>query len=138
MRVVDDRHGSPRRRERIDERGIGVLDELALELWNGGVEARVRSHGIEHRKLFLLGDLAVDLAESRREMDDARPFVDGDEVGDHDPVGSGIDGQVVERPLVPQAGEIGHGHRLDGLHLFAEHVGDARRGEDEVAPAIGR
>ena len=137
MRVVDDRHDSTRRRERVDERGVGVLDELTLELRDRRVEARVRSHRVEHRQLFLLGDLAVHLAEGRSEVDDPRPFVDGDEVGDHDPVGAGIDGEVVERPVVSEAGEIGHGDRLDDLDVLAEHVGDARRGEDEVASTVG-
>ncbi len=106
-----------------------------------GTDESKRASGpdrVEHRQLFLLGDLAVHLAERGREVDDPRPFVDGDEVGDHDPVGAGIDGEVVERPLVPEAGEIGHGDRLDDLDVFAEHVGDARRGEDEVTPAAGR
>ena len=119
VRVVDDRHDSTRCRERVDERGVGVLDELTPELRDRRVEARVRSNRVEHRQLFVLGDLAVHLTERGREVDDPRPFVDGDEVGDHDPVGAGIDRQVFERPLVPEAGEIGHGDRLVELDVLA-------------------
>ena len=87
VRVVDHALEPPGRRERVDDRGVGVLHEGARP--GGGPaggrdERRGRAHRVDHREPLGVGDLAVDLTEPGREVHDARTVVDGHEVGgDH-------------------------------------------------------
>ena len=139
VRVVDQPLESARRRERVDDRGVGVLHEHARPRCaaRGGVdERRRRPHRVEHRQALGVGDLAVDLAERGREVHDAGAVVDGHEVGgDHPP------------RRTPGARGARRGARTGGRRgrttatapttsaSSPKHVGDARRRHHEVAPA---
>ena len=99
-----------------------------------GTEASNRADGVdgvEDREALALADLAVDLAERRREVDDAGAVVDGHEVGDHHAVRVAVDRQDVERSLVVAPDELVDGDRTDDLGVGAEHRLDPIRGEHD-------
>ncbi len=130
VRVVDDALEAPRGRERVDDVGVGVLDEAARPGCRD--ERGVGPHGVEGWQALALGDLAVDLAERRREVHDARTVVDRDEVGNHD-TRRGVEDERVEGPLVVQPVELADRDRADDLDVVAEHRVEAAGGEHEVA-----
>ena len=79
------------------------------------LEARLRVHRVEHRQALGLADLAVDLAERRREVHDPGAVVGGHEVGGDDAPAVALGGQPVEGPLVPQADEVARRDRTDDV-----------------------
>ena len=136
MRVVDDALELPGRRERVDDRGIGVLHEGARPRGGaaGGVDERGgRADRVEHREPLGVGDLAVDLAERGREVHDARAVVDGHEVGGDDARPRRRQLEEVERALVVQPDQLVDRDRAEHLGVVAQHVGDARRTHHQVA-----
>ena len=83
MLVLDDTHEASAAFQLLDERGIGVFDELpAVRRVD---EGRVGPDRVEHREAFAFGDLAVDLAEGGGEVHEAGPVVDGHELVGDDP-----------------------------------------------------
>ncbi len=84
--VVDDAFEPAAGREGVEQRGVGVLHELAgVGGRNGVVEAGCGSDRVEHAETLGGADLAVDLAERRREVHDARAVVERHEIGRDDP-----------------------------------------------------
>jgi hypothetical protein len=70
------------RLEGLDDRGVGVLDPLTLEVGDPLVEATAQVDRVLQRDAVLLAEPEVVLAEGDRCMDQARALVGGDEVGE--------------------------------------------------------
>ena len=121
----------------VAERAFGgsILHVHPGESARHGVEkAPVPADGVLHRQSRGLAQPKVVLPVHHRGVDDARPFVDRDEVRlEHRPrgIGAGAVHRFREERAVAPPGEFAGAHLPDDLVWVPEHLGHAVAGEDE-------
>ncbi len=121
--------------QHLDELAVRVLHELACDCGDRVGEARRAVDRVEHRQALGLCDLAVDLAERRREVHDAAAVLGGHEVGRDDPPAVAFGIEPVERSLVVKADQVLDRDGFEDLRAVAEHRVDPRPCHHEVALA---
>ena len=118
--------------ERLDDVGVGLLDEAAGEIGDPLVEAAAEVDRVLQRDPVLLAEAEVVLAERDRGVDQAGALVGGDEVGEQDGVAArAVVGDVVEGGLVGGPRDRLAGEMREHLRLLAEHRLDAVAGQHE-------
>ncbi len=105
-------------------------ERLSLDQGDRVREGRPAVEGVEDADLLALSEPLVVNAEARRDVDDPRTLVGGDEIREDDPVPPRPRTRGVERRLVGPAGERARGDPVDDLDVGREVAGDGGGGED--------
>ncbi len=116
----------------LDDRGVGVFEELAGDGRHGREEITVLADGVQHRQAVPLAELQVVLAVSRRDVHDARAVFRRHELGRPNAADVARHRQVVEQALVAHAVELATKRRADDFDgLVLEHRGTQRLRENQ-------
>ena len=138
--VVESTKQRPTTFELVVDRPVGLAHVLALEPRDLVSELAVGSDRVEGRQPVFARHLAVDLAESRRLMDEPGTVVGRDVFGEHDVTGVHTLGQrrVVERSFVVHALEVGALQRRRRLHALAkDRFHEVGRDDHTVDDGVG-